>query len=84
MRRLCWRRICLQIGLIAYVAGVPALAGAQGTPDLRVPAGKEWPAIGGDWSNSRYSTLREINRGNVKNLKGAWVAHLGSGLGYDY
>jgi len=84
MRRVRWRRICLQIGLIVCLTGAPALAWAQGTPDLRKPAGNEWPAIGGDWSNSRYSTLKEINRSNVKNLKGAWVAHLGSGLAPKY
>src|ERR1700736_3532389 len=84
MRRVRWRRIGLQIGLVACMASSPALACAQGMPDLRQPAGKEWPAIGGDWSNSRYSTLTGINRGNVQNLKGAWVAHLGSGLGPKY
>jgi quinohemoprotein ethanol dehydrogenase len=84
MRRICWRRSCLQLGLLVGLAGPSALACAQGLPDLRAPAGAEWPAIGGDWSNSRYSTLTEINRDNVKNLKGAWVAHLGSGLGPKY
>src|ERR1700676_1664121 len=78
------RRTCLRIGLVACLAAAPAPAGAQGAADLRPPAGPEWPAIGGDWSNSRYSTLTQINRDNVKNLKGAWVAHLGSGLGPKY
>ena len=40
--------------------------------------------MGGDWSNSRYSTLTQITPANVKNLKGAWVIHLGSGLGAKY
>src|SRR3989475_12859583 len=65
---------------IAFLS--PAMA--QRTPDLRQPAGKEWPTIGGDWHNTRYSTLTQINRNNVKNLKGAWVTHLGSGLGQKY
>src|SRR5450756_525054 len=78
------RRTCLRIGLVACLAAAPALACAQGAPDLRQPAGPEWPAIGGDWSNLRYSTLTQINRDNVKNLKGAWVVHLGSGLGPKY
>lgn len=30
--------------------------------------------FGGDTSNSRYSTLGQINVTNVKNLKGAWVS----------
>jgi quinohemoprotein ethanol dehydrogenase len=59
-------------------------AGPQSDPELRQPASKEWLHIGGDWSNSRYSTLGQITRANVKDLKGAWVTHLGSGLGAKY
>jgi glucose dehydrogenase len=62
----------------------PAAGFAQKAPDLRKPAGKEWLTIGGDWHNTRYSTLTRINRNNVKNLKGAWVTHLGSRLGQKY
>ncbi len=62
---------------------VPSAGLAQQAPDLRKPAGKEWLTIGGDWGNTRYSTLTQINRNNVKNLKGAWVVHLGSGLGAE-
>jgi hypothetical protein len=36
-------------------AVVPSVAWAQS--DLREPAGKEWLTIGGDWHNTRYSTL---------------------------
>ena len=56
----------------------------SGDPELRAPASREWLHAGGDWSNSRYSTLNEITPANVKNLKGAWVTHLGSGLGAKY
>ena len=38
----------------------PVVAPAQS--DLRAPAAKEWLTIGGDWHNTRYSTLKEINR----------------------
>ena len=55
----------------------PALAAAQRAPDLRQPTGKEWPTIGGDWGNTRYSTLTQINRNNVKNLKGAAAGRRG-------
>jgi alcohol dehydrogenase (cytochrome c) len=76
------RRICLAILAAAIV--LPQAAHAQRTQDLRKPAGKEWLTIGGDWGNTRYSTLSQINKNNVKNLKGAWVVHLGSGLGSKY
>ena len=76
--RLVW------VAAVACAIAVPSAGLAQRAPDLRKPAGKEWLTIGGDWGNSRYSTLAQINRNNVKNLKGAWVVHLGSGLGAKY
>jgi len=33
---------------------------------------------------TRYSTLAQINTDNVKNLKGAWMARLGSGFDNRY
>jgi len=78
------RRLCLHLALLACAVAYPAVSSAQRAPDLRKPAGKEWLTNGGDWSNTRYSTLTQINRNNVKNLKGAWVTHLGSGLGAKY
>ena len=32
----------------------------------------DWPFIGGDWTNSRYSTLDQINRSTVATLGAAW------------
>src|SRR6185369_15969974 len=61
--------------LAAALAGVSVLAitsCGQNGGDLRKPAGKEWPAAGGDWGNTRYSTLDKINVANVKELGGAW------------
>ena len=47
----------------------PSAGMAQPAPDLRQPAGKEWLTSGGNWSNSRYSRLTQINRENVKTLR---------------
>ena len=71
--RLVW------VAAVACAIAVPSAGVAQRAPDLRKPSAKEWLSIGGDWGNTRYSTLAQINRGNVRSLKGAWVAHLGSG-----
>ncbi len=46
---------------------------ANAANDLTKPAGKDWPAVAGDWNNSRYSTLNKINADNVKKLGGAWM-----------
>ena len=35
-------------------------------------ANKDWPAYSGDKGASKYSTLEQINAGNVKNLRVAW------------
>ena len=72
------------IAAIGAAGARPADPPAQTEPDLTKPAGKEWLHVGGDWSNSRYSTLTQLTPANIKNLKGAWVTHLGSGLGAKY
>jgi alcohol dehydrogenase (cytochrome c) len=43
----------------------------------RAQSGKEWTTYGGDVANTRYSTLDQIQTGNVKNLKVAWAFPLG-------
>ena len=71
-----------QIAVVVAVVVVPAIiAIAQTTLDYRKPPGAEWPVVGGDWGNTRYSTLSQINVANVKTLKGAWMARLSSGFG---
>src|SRR5207245_9683224 len=42
------------------------------------PVGNEWPVVGGNLGNGRYSSLDQINTTNVQNLKAAWMIHLGS------
>jgi len=52
---------------------------------LRSPVGKDWVTNGGNLTNQRYSTLKQIDTSNVKNLKGAWMIRLkGSGFGGKY
>jgi quinohemoprotein ethanol dehydrogenase len=44
-----------------------------------------WMTNGGNVYNQRYSPLKQINRKNVKNLKGVWRARLdGSGTGRQH
>src|SRR5262245_24566640 len=66
-----------------------ALPGRAADPDidrlLQSPVGKDWVTNGGNLTNQRYSTLKQIDTTNVKQLKGAWITHLkGSGLGGKY
>ncbi|MBV9248353.1 MAG: PQQ-binding-like beta-propeller repeat protein [Acetobacteraceae bacterium] len=73
-------------GLLALTGAGPASA-ADPEMDRLVsgPAGKDWPTNGGNITNQRYSTLKQINTDNVKQLKGAWMTRLkGSGYGGKY
>ena len=52
---------------------------------LRSPVGKDWVTNGGNLTNQRYSTLKQIDTTNVGKLKGAWMTRLkGSGVGGKY
>src|SRR4029079_19614017 len=62
--------------LICGLLGLSAIA-----QDYRKPPSTDWPLVGGDWGNTRYSTLARITPANVKTLKGAWMARLQSGFG---
>jgi len=41
-------------------------------------SGNEWTMYGGDYANTRYSTLNKINTGNVSRLRVKWLRSLGS------
>jgi quinoprotein glucose dehydrogenase len=65
------RTVLLSLSLL-----VPVLVGAQTAPD----AG--WPSYGNDPGGTRYSPARQIDRGNVAQLKVAWTYRTGA-LPYD-
>jgi alcohol dehydrogenase (cytochrome c) len=47
--------------------------------DLLVrPVGANWISYNGDYTGRRYSSLREITTGNVRQLRAAWVFHPGN------
>ena len=50
------------LGLALWVCPTWAVAQASGA----------WPVYGGDLASTKYSTLADINRGNVSQLKPAW------------
>ena len=52
---------------------------------LQSPVAKDWVTSGGNLTNQRYSTLKQINTTNVKQLNGAWRTRLSrSGYGNKY
>jgi quinoprotein glucose dehydrogenase len=62
----------------ASVAAVLALTAActRGGAPRAAPEG-DWRVTGGEPGNSRYASLDQINRGNVRQLRVAWVYHTG-------
>ena len=73
-------------GLLFCAGYLPASAD---DPDIdrlvKSPSGKDWVTNGGSIMNQRYSTLKQIDTSNVKQLKGAWMTRLkGSGFGGKY
>ncbi len=69
-------RKCLDIRWLAF-----GLLGAMLTlvagPGL-AESGKEWTVAGGDYGNTRYSSLDQIDTSNVDQLSVAWMQSLGS------
>ena len=74
-------RTALYVGLLAMAVAPIAALLAQSSLDYRKPPDREFPVVGGDWGNTRYTPLSQINTTNVKTLKGGWMARLSSGFG---
>ena len=58
-------------GLVATILLATAACASRSLPDA------DWPVTGGDPGNTRYSTLDQITRDNVGQLRVAWVYHTG-------
>ena len=53
------------------------IAAADGT--WQTPSGRNFPVVGGNLANHRYSSLTGINKKNIAKLGGAWMVHLEDG-----
>jgi quinohemoprotein ethanol dehydrogenase len=71
--------LCTVFGLLVLTA---SRAGAAPTDQTAVPAPEpastNWSVNGGNLYNQRYSSLDQINTGNVAGLKGAWTYRTGA------
>lgn len=69
--------------LLLASAMAPLLLCAQGLDPKQIylPLGDSWPTYSGDYSGKRYSSLKQLNRSNVKNLTLAWTTRLSGGAG---
>jgi len=68
----------------SFAQSAPAVGPSDQDLTTARSAGKDWITFGGSTFNERFSTLDQINTGNVAQLKGAWMTRLGSGRGAKY
>src|SRR5215831_6330111 len=85
----CGRRAMVLIWLAfgLFVSELTPLRAADPEIDrlLHSPVAKDWVTNGGNLTNQRYSTLKQIDAANVEQLKGAWMTRLKrSGYGTKY
>jgi glucose dehydrogenase len=65
-----------RIGILTIVGvlALPVIVAVQSDGGGRGPAAADWPTVGGDWGNMRYSPLNQITTQNVSKLGGAWLS----------
>src|SRR6476661_9011595 len=81
------QRVVLSAALGMVVAGASTVWAADPEIDklLQSPVRKDWVTNGGNLTNQRYSTQKQIDTTNVKQLKGTWMTRLkSSGFGGKY
>src|SRR3954453_20726849 len=85
MRRGERTLVSAALGLVLAVTGAARAADPDVDKLVQSPVGKDWVTNGGNLTNERYSTLKQIDTSNVKQLQGPWMPPLkGSGLGGKY
>jgi acido-empty-quinoprotein group A len=69
------RVMVASVAVLFALALCPSFAAAQGLEPaaLLKPPTDTWPTYNGDYSGSRFSTLDQINAGNIHSLTLAWV-----------
>jgi PQQ-dependent dehydrogenase (methanol/ethanol family) len=67
------------LGAIGMSAVGLSMIVASQTGTWDAPPSRDFPLVGGNWANQRYSSLDRINTGNVSQLGGAWTLHLEDG-----
>src|SRR6267378_2366082 len=68
------------VAAVGFAGALPARAADEVTHDRLLNADKEpanWLHHHKNFSATRFSSLNDINRNNVKNLRVAWTMHLG-------
>jgi lanthanide-dependent methanol dehydrogenase len=74
----------LALGLVAGLsAALPMVASAAADQEAAIANANNWADPRGGYMNQAYSTLAQVNKGNVKNLKAAWTFATGVNRGHE-
>jgi len=73
--------VLLSAGAIAAPSAV--FAAAADLDSCCTPGDKDFPKVGGNLGNQNYSSLKQLNRANIKALGGAWLNHVNGGVADD-
>ncbi|WP_304610552.1 lanthanide-dependent methanol dehydrogenase XoxF5 [Oryzibacter oryziterrae] len=77
------RKILSTVCMTAFMALSVGAAYADAELDGLIGDAKNWAAQAGNYSNTRYSTLNQINKDNVKDLKVSWTFSTGVLRGHE-
>jgi len=70
--------LCASLAAQEDKSTIPANTNVTPQDLLKQPVGVDWTSYNGDYSGRRFSSLRQINTGNVAQLRAAWVFHPGN------
>jgi len=70
----------LRISMAALALAVLSPAQGLNPADILKPLSDSWPTYSGDYSGRRYSSLKQINQSNIRQLALAWSTRVTAGL----
>jgi len=77
-------KIKLALGMVVGASlAMPMVASAAADQEAAMKNPNNWVHPRGQHDNQGYSKLNQVNKGNVKNLKGAWTFATGVNRGHE-
>src|SRR6202041_3223692 len=78
-----YRSNLVRAAVLAAAAATSTSALADADLDSKISDSSNWAAQAGDYSNHRYSSLKQINESNVGKLQVAWTMSTGVLRGHE-
>src|SRR6202521_2662569 len=78
-----YRSILVRAAVLAAAAATSTSALADADLDAKMADSPSWAAAAGDYSNHRYSELKQVNASNVGKLQVAWTMSTGVLRGHE-